>query len=113
MSLLNYCWFLSIAKYVCKREGNSWSYQKAKSIILESIELSQSVEIDELEKQIAEEAEMYSLIPTITFAYLTVLKDTEVHCSDKGNEVKMLGGLHVIGTSLHESRRIDNQVIYC
>ncbi|MQL82076.1 hypothetical protein Taro_014519 [Colocasia esculenta] len=26
-----------------------------------------------------------------------------------GTEVKRLGGLHVIGTSLHESRRIDNQ----
>ncbi|KAI3778776.1 hypothetical protein L2E82_08160 [Cichorium intybus] len=28
----------------------------------------------------------------------------------KGLEVKRLGGLHVIGTSLHESRRIDNQL---
>ena len=29
---------------------------------------------------------------------------------DEGSEVKMLGGLHAIGTSLHESQRIDNQV---
>ncbi|KAI0496253.1 hypothetical protein KFK09_022567 [Dendrobium nobile] len=99
-----------MVKYVCKSEGNSWSYQKAKSVILKAIELSQSVEIEELEKQIAEEAQMYPLIPTIAFAYHTVLKDTEVHCSGKGNEVKKLGGLHVIGTSLHESRRIDNQL---
>ncbi|PKU83362.1 Protein translocase subunit SECA2, chloroplastic [Dendrobium catenatum] len=47
-----------MAKYVCKSEGNSWSYQKAKSVILKAIELSQSVEIEELEKQIAEEAQM-------------------------------------------------------
>ncbi|XP_020590015.1 protein translocase subunit SECA2, chloroplastic isoform X2 [Phalaenopsis equestris] len=99
-----------MAKYVSKSEGKSWSYQKAKSVMSESIELSQSVEIEELEKQIVREARMYPLIPTIAFAYHTVLKDTEVHCSDKGNEVKKLGGLHVIGTSLHESRRIDNQL---
>ncbi|KAG0452021.1 hypothetical protein HPP92_025904 [Vanilla planifolia] len=101
-----------MAKYVCKSEGNSWSYQKAKSTILESIELSSSVKIEELEKQMAEESEMYPLLPTIAFAYHSVLEDSELHCSNEGNEVKELGGLHVIGTSLHESRRIDNQVIH-
>lgn len=99
-----------MARYVCKTEGKNWSYQKAKTVILKSIELSQSVEIEELEKKINREAQMYPLIPTIALAYHIVLKDTEVHCSDKGNEVKKLGGLHVIGTSLHESRRIDNQL---
>ncbi|MFA6160824.1 MAG: preprotein translocase subunit SecA [Patescibacteria group bacterium] len=29
---------------------------------------------------------------------------------DEGNEVKSLGGLHVLGTERHESRRIDNQL---
>ncbi|OQU83077.1 hypothetical protein SORBI_3005G072100 [Sorghum bicolor] len=43
-------------------------------------------------------------------AYLSVLRDCEIHCSAEGAAVKRLGGLHVVGTSLHESRRIDNQL---
>ncbi|XP_008781674.2 protein translocase subunit SECA2, chloroplastic isoform X2 [Phoenix dactylifera] len=99
-----------MAKYVCKSEGNDWSYRKAKSVISESIQMSQTVEMEELEKQLAEDPGMYPLKPVIAVAFLTVLKDCEVHCSNEGAEVKRLGGLHVIGTSLHESRRIDNQL---
>ncbi|KAG6577169.1 Protein translocase subunit SECA2, chloroplastic, partial [Cucurbita argyrosperma subsp. sororia] len=57
-----------------------------------------------------EQVEAYPLGPTIALAYLSVLEDCELHCSKEGAEVKRLGGLHVIGTSLHESRRIDNQL---
>ncbi|KAI3499686.1 hypothetical protein L1887_35491 [Cichorium endivia] len=99
-----------MAKYVAKSENKSWTYEKAKSVISESIEMSQSVGLDELEKVVEEEAEMYSLGPCIAIAYLSVLKDCEIHCFNEGLEVKRLGGLHVIGTSLHESRRIDNQL---
>ena len=31
-------------------------------------------------------------------------------CSDEGNEVREAGGLYVLGTERHESRRIDNQL---
>ncbi|KAK6938361.1 SecA, preprotein cross-linking domain [Dillenia turbinata] len=91
-------------------EGKSWSYQDAKSIIAESMQLSQSLDVMELEKLVEEQSEMYPLGPTIALAYTYVLKDCEVHCFNEGSEVKRLGGLHVIGTSLHESRRIDNQL---
>lgn len=67
--------------------------------------------LTELQKLIDEEMEMYPLGPCIAIAYLSVLKECEHHCFNEGVEVKSLGGLHVIGTSLHESRRIDNQVI--
>ena len=53
---------------------------------------------------------MYPLGPTVALAYLSVLEDCKKHCLNEGSEVKRLGGLRVIGTSLHESRRIDNQV---
>lgn len=99
-----------MAKYVCKSEGKRWTYQKAKSLISEAVEMSQSINLKEIEKLADEESEMYPLGPTIALAYLSVLKDSEVHCSHEGSEVKKLGGLHVIGTSLHESRRIDNQL---
>lgn len=98
------------AKYVRKSEGKYWTEKEAKSIISESIELSQSSEMEELERLVNEQTEMYPLGPAIALAYLSVLKDCEVHCLHEGSEVKYLGGLHVIGTSLHESRRIDNQV---
>ncbi|XP_052619959.1 protein translocase subunit SECA2, chloroplastic-like [Lactuca sativa] len=93
-----------------KSENKSWTYEKAKSIISESIEMSQSVGLDELQRLVEEQAEMYPLGPCISIAYLSVLKDCEIHCFHEGLEVKRLGGLHVIGTSLHESRRIDNQL---
>ncbi|KAM4077118.1 hypothetical protein ACJW30_12G115200 [Castanea mollissima] len=99
-----------MAKYVCKSEGKSWTYQKAKTLILEAVEMSQSINLKDIEKLVDEESEMYPLGPTIALAYLSVLKDYEVHCSREGYEVKKIGGLHVIGTSLHESRRIDNQL---
>ncbi|GKU98466.1 hypothetical protein SLEP1_g11471 [Rubroshorea leprosula] len=99
-----------MAKYVGKSEGKSWTYQKAKSMISDSVEMSQSTPLKELQKLVDEQSEMYPLGPTIAIAYLSVLKDCEAHCANEGTEVKRLGGLHVIGTSLHESRRIDNQL---
>lgn len=99
-----------MAKYVGKSEGKSWTYKEAKSLISESVEMSQSMDLKGLQMLIDEQSEMYPLGPTIALAYLSVLKDCEVHCLREGSEVKSLGGLHVIGTSLHESRRIDNQL---
>ncbi|XP_078434068.1 preprotein translocase SecA family protein isoform X2 [Wolffia australiana] len=99
-----------IAKYVSKSESKSLTYQKAETLILESIQLSQTVEKGDLEKNLYEESELYPLNPAIALAYLSVLEECEDHCLSEGTEVKRLGGLHVIGTSLHESRRIDNQL---
>nr|KAJ0216355.1 hypothetical protein LSAT_V11C300135860 [Lactuca sativa] len=50
---------------------------------------------------------IYPLGPCIAIAYLSILKECEIHCFHEGLEVKRLGGLHVTGASLHESRRID------
>lgn len=47
---------------------------------------------------------------SIALAFLSILRDCQAHCQEEGPEVKRLGGLHVIGTALHESRRVDNQV---
>ncbi|KAL5204810.1 hypothetical protein ABZP36_009681 [Zizania latifolia] len=99
-----------IAKYVHKSERNEWPFQKARSTITESIEMSHTIGMEKLQERLTEESEMYPLCDAIGLAYLTVLQDCEIHCSAEGAEVKALGGLHVIGTSLHESRRIDNQL---
>ncbi|XP_065044350.1 protein translocase subunit SECA2, chloroplastic-like [Musa acuminata AAA Group] len=99
-----------IAKHVCKSKRNDWPYGKAKSVIAESIQMSQSLGMEGLDNQLEEDSEIYPLSTAVALAYLAVLKDCETHCFNEGVEVKMLGGLHVIGTSLHESRRIDNQL---
>ncbi|XP_073136890.1 protein translocase subunit SECA2, chloroplastic isoform X2 [Henckelia pumila] len=99
-----------MAKYVCKSEGKIWTNDEARTLISQSIEMSQSIELAELQKLMNEQSEMYPLGPSIALSYLSVLKDCETHSYNEGLEVKRLGGLHVIGTSLHESRRIDNQL---
>lgn len=72
--------------------------------------MSQSMNSSDLEKLVNQQTETYPLGPSIALAYLSVLKDCEEHTFKEDSEVKKLGGLHVIGTSLHESRRIDKQV---
>ncbi|XP_031495817.1 protein translocase subunit SECA2, chloroplastic isoform X1 [Nymphaea colorata] len=99
-----------MAKYATKKEGRRWTYREAKSMIAESIQFSQTVSTHEIERRLKEETDMHPFDLTIALAYSLVLRDCELHCFHEGVEVKNLGGLHVIGTSLHESRRIDNQL---
>lgn len=42
--------------------------------------------------------------------YLRYLKEEEAKCREDGDKVRAAGGLCVIGTERHESRRIDNQL---
>lgn len=99
-----------MAKLMRKGKDKDWKVQEAKSMILNSIEMSQSLDTKELQRLVSDRQETYPLGPSIALAYLSVLRDCERHCLNEGLEVKRLGGLHVIGTSLHESRRIDNQL---
>ena len=42
--------------------------------------------------------------------YAQLLEEFKSECSAEGAEVRALGGLYVLGTERHESRRIDNQL---
>ena len=42
--------------------------------------------------------------------YATLLEQFKASCGEEGDEVRKLGGLYVLGTERHESRRIDNQL---
>lgn len=42
--------------------------------------------------------------------YKTILEETDITTKEQREEIKKRGGLHVIGTERHESRRIDNQL---
>ncbi|MFN5854384.1 MAG: preprotein translocase subunit SecA [Pseudanabaenaceae cyanobacterium] len=50
------------------------------------------------------------VIQKLREAYKRVKKEYEVYTEAEHEEVTKLGGLHVIGTERHESRRIDNQL---
>jgi preprotein translocase subunit SecA len=45
-----------------------------------------------------------------TAAYQALVKKYEGICKSEHDEVVELGGLHIVGTERHESRRIDNQL---
>lgn len=51
-----------------------------------------------------------SVIQKLRAAYKAIKDEYEAFTSAEHNEVVSLGGLHVIGTERHESRRIDNQL---
>lgn len=42
--------------------------------------------------------------------YSALIEEFKVQCSAEGDEVRAAGGLFVLGTERHESRRIDNQL---
>ncbi|MFW5740800.1 MAG: SEC-C metal-binding domain-containing protein, partial [Myxococcota bacterium] len=42
--------------------------------------------------------------------FAKLVDDLEKECGDEHDEVVELGGLHIVGTERHESRRIDNQL---
>jgi len=43
-------------------------------------------------------------------AFAELVAKYEVSCKAEGEEVRQIGGLHILGTERHESRRIDNQL---
>src|ERR1019366_5164063 len=43
-------------------------------------------------------------------AFAEVVEKHDKACKAEGEEVRALGGLHILGTERHESRRIDNQL---
>ena len=60
--------------------------------------------LGELEKSTEPETALFLKI------YNFILADQKLFVNKTGNAIKELGGLHVIGTERHESRRIDNQL---
>jgi preprotein translocase subunit SecA len=49
-------------------------------------------------------------VRAIKAAAFAVLRDCSAQCNAERDVVRKLGGLQVIGTSIHESRRVDNQL---
>ena len=77
-------------------------------IVVENLKLSYNKflkqSIQDLEKQHEPESLLFVKL------YKAILEDNQKIIEKEGQEVRNLGGLHVIGTERHESRRIDNQL---
>ncbi|KAL4603945.1 hypothetical protein ACB092_10G160100 [Castanea dentata] len=50
------------------------------------------------------------VIAKLRYAFLQVVKEYKVYTEEERKQVVSAGGLHVVGTERHESRRIDNQL---
>ncbi|XP_062143954.1 protein translocase subunit SecA, chloroplastic [Alnus glutinosa] len=50
------------------------------------------------------------VIAKLRYAFLEVVKEYKVYTEEERKKVVSAGGLHVVGTERHESRRIDNQL---
>lgn len=50
------------------------------------------------------------VIAKLRFAFLEIVKEYKVYTEEERKKVVSAGGLHVVGTERHESRRIDNQL---
>lgn len=50
------------------------------------------------------------VIAKLRYAFLEIVKEYKVYTEEERKKVVSAGGLHVVGTERHESRRIDNQL---
>ncbi|KAE8008397.1 hypothetical protein FH972_004913 [Carpinus fangiana] len=50
------------------------------------------------------------VIAKLRYAFLEIVKEYKVYTEEERKKVVAAGGLHVVGTERHESRRIDNQL---
>jgi len=65
----------------------------------------------DLPSPLAEMPEEFKAARAVAHArYEEILGDWKVKCSAEGDEVRKVGGLYVLGTERHDSRRIDNQL---
>lgn len=63
-----------------------------------------------LENDMAEAERVVSRAPGLTREHITLIQQIKAQTEREREEVKALGGLHVVGSERHEARRIDNQL---
>ena len=105
---------LKVTLYPCELSDDSNQCLKDLSKELADAWGFQSLTLVELEERIATAAEkaptLDPQIQSLRFAINTVKSEFDVVISEEERQVRQAGGLHVIGTERHESRRVDNQL---
>ena len=101
-----------LTNFIIKNCFETENYAELKKRI--SPELLQKLEseyLDFLKQPIADlEKQKDPLIQEYIAFYNGLLEENKDRAKTDGEEIKRFGGLHVIGTERHESRRIDNQL---
>ena len=104
---------LKVTLYPCELSDDSNQCLKDLSKELADAWGFQSLTLVELEERIATAAEkaptLDPQIQSLRFAINTVKSEFDVVISEEERQERQAGGLHVIGTERHESRRDDNQ----
>ncbi len=66
--------------------------------------------VDEFELPVVQDDEFVAARAAAMTRYQELLDRFKQECGAEGDEIRKLGGLYVLGTERHESRRIDNQL---
>ena len=66
--------------------------------------------VDDFELPAVQDDEFVAARTAAMARYQELLAQFKAECTAEGDEIRQLGGLYVLGTERHESRRIDNQL---
>ncbi len=97
-------------------ELTSETKQVIKQAVVKTVEVYGSnnlpaLQIDDMLAVASEKAPVDDqVIITLRGAFQAIYEEFKTHTDAQHDEVVQLGGLHVIGTERHESRRVDNQL---
>ncbi len=107
-------WAVSQSLYPCElSESTSQALEQAVTAAVEKYGLNTQPEltVEDLIAVACEKAPVQDpLILQLRDVYLSIKHEYETLTDAEHEEVVKLGGLHVIGTERHESRRVDNQL---
>jgi preprotein translocase subunit SecA len=107
-------WAVSQSLYPCElSEGTTQALEQAVTAAVEKYGLNtqQELTVEDLIAVACEKAPVQDpLILQLRDVYLNIKQEYEALTDAEHDEVVKLGGLHVIGTERHESRRVDNQL---
>lgn len=107
-------WAVAQSLYPCDlSEGSQAALDEAVTAAIEKYGLNtlQELVVEDLIAVACEKAPVEDpLILKLRDVYLNIKGEYEAYTDAEHNEVVKLGGLHVIGTERHESRRVDNQL---
>nr|YP_009294486.1 preprotein translocase subunit SecA [Asparagopsis taxiformis]AOM65969.1 preprotein translocase subunit SecA [Asparagopsis taxiformis] len=104
---------LTLTNYISNTNNTSQQIEPQIKSILEKLNIQKipnSISNKELITYIYNEINNHNKNTNIKEIYAQILSIYTTRCQKEKKEIQALGGLHVIGSERHESRRIDNQL---
>jgi len=105
---------MTLIKEIFEKEADCQNNKFIKNLPLSDLSLLKDLQVNynELLKQPLSDLKKQTNPTTVLFLelYNAIFTEQKLIVQEAGKVIKNLGGLHVIGTERHESRRIDNQL---